>query len=82
MMAEIRCDKCDDSFIKMFFKDHVCDPNRLAKMVVNSRGQRAEMIGQESKDETFECEICKEKFKDIAAFSDHLQAHEIRQMEE
>ena len=56
-MAEVRCDKCDDSFIKMFIAEHVCDPDRLAKMVVNSSGQRAEMIGgQESKDEIFECE--------------------------
>ena len=44
-MMEVKCDKCDESIIKMFMNDHVCEKKKLEKMVVNSRGQRAEMIG-------------------------------------
>ena len=53
-LAEVKCVKCDDTIIAMFMKDHVCDKKKLEKMVVNSSGQRAEMLGaEESKDEIF-----------------------------
>ena len=67
----------------MFINDHVCDPERLRKMVVNSSGQRAEMIsGQHSKEEQFECDICKEVFKGILPYADHMQAHELKEQED
>ena len=49
-------------------------------MIVNSSGQRAEMIGApelKKEESTYECETCKQKINGIMAFADHLQAHEL-----
>lgn len=41
---EVHCERCDESVIKMFKDDHVCDERKLKAMVSNRRGEFAEPL--------------------------------------
>ena len=40
----MRCGTCDDELVKMFKDEHVCDPERIKKMVRNGDGELAEPL--------------------------------------
>jgi len=40
----VHCEQCDETFIKMFRKDHKCDEKKLEKMLKNNRGDFADPL--------------------------------------
>ena len=39
---EVRCEKCDETLVKMFKNDHKCDEQKLNKMIKNRQGELAD----------------------------------------
>ena len=77
------CPKCNDVLIKMFAKDHVCEPEKLRAAAAHQEGdsgsqpqQVEQSAASEQNDNDYNCDKCGQKYSNINEYSYHLDFHD------